>query len=184
MQELSGMLTVGSIVLVSAIVLIGLISILVKNYIRIAPNKAAVLYGRKNKGAVVGDVKGYRLITGGGVFKIPFLEEVQFMDLSNRVINIRVDNAPNKDGVMTTVEGVANTKFSSDKQLLEIAVERFLGRCGQTSRPCGRYRGGVRRSSPHLGQRALPLGQYPRPLLAEWQYPRECRRSAGGPQHQ
>ena len=128
MQELSGMLTVGSIVLVSAIVLIGLISILVKNYIRIAPNKAAVLYGRKNKGAVVGDVKGYRLITGGGVFKIPFLEEVQFMDLSNRVINIRVDNAPNKDGVMTTVEGVANTKFSSDKQLLEIAVERFLGK--------------------------------------------------------
>lgn len=73
-------------------------------------------------------MKGYRLITGGGVFKIPFFEEVQFIDLSNRVINIKVENAPNKNGVMTTVEGVANTKFSSDKALLEIAVERFLGK--------------------------------------------------------
>ena len=42
------MIVVGSIVLVSIIVFIGLINVLVKNYIRIAPNKAAVLYGRKN----------------------------------------------------------------------------------------------------------------------------------------
>jgi len=128
--ELKSMLLVGSIVLVSVIVLIGLISVLVKNYIRIAPNKAAVLYGRKNK-ASGGTTKGYRLITGGGVFKIPFLEECQMMDLSNRVINIQVSKAPNVDGVMTTVEGVANTKISSDKALLEIAVERFLGKSNE-----------------------------------------------------
>jgi flotillin len=125
--ELKSMVTVGSLAVVSIVILIGLISILVKNYIRIAPNKAAVLYGKKNKSASGGE-KGYRLITGGGVFKIPFFEEVQFMDLSNRVINIRVENAPNLDGVMTTVEGVANTKISSEKALLEIAVERFLGK--------------------------------------------------------
>ena len=124
---MTGMFITISIALVAIIVFVGLISTLIKNYIRIAPNMAAVLYGRKNKSAS-GDSKGYRLITGGGVFKIPFLEKVQFMDLSNRVINIRVENAPNKDGVMTTVEGVANTKFSSDKALLEIAVERFLGK--------------------------------------------------------
>lgn len=125
--ELKSVIIVGSIVLVSIIILVGLISVLMKNYIRIAPNKAAVLYGRKNK-AAGGETKGYRLITGGGVFKIPFFEECQMMDLSNRVINIQVTNAPNVNGVMTTVEGVANTKISSDKALLEIAVERFLGK--------------------------------------------------------
>jgi flotillin len=125
--EIKSMIMVGSLALVGIIILVGLVKVLLKNYIRIAPNKAAVLYGRKNKSAA-GNMKGYRLITGGGVFKIPFFEDVQFMDLSNRVINIKVENAPNKNGVMTTVEGVANTKFSSDKELLEIAVERFLGK--------------------------------------------------------
>jgi len=121
------LIVVGAIVAVVLIIFIGLWSILSKNYYRIAPNMAAVLYGRKNVGAA-GATKGYRLITGGGVFKIPFFEEVKIIDLSNRVINISVANAPNKDGVMTTVDAVANTKFSSDQALLEIAVERFLGK--------------------------------------------------------
>jgi len=126
----SSLIVVGAIVAVSLIVLIGLWSILAKNYYRIAPNMAAVLYGRKNIGAA-GGTKGYRLITGGGVFKIPFFEEVQIIDLSNRVILINVANAPNKDGVMTTVDAVANTKFSSDQALLEVAVERFLGKSAE-----------------------------------------------------
>jgi flotillin len=124
---MQNLIIIGSIAVGAIFLLISLWSLISKNYIRIAPNMAAVLYGRKNKSAD-GTAKGYRLITGGGVFKIPFFEQVQFMDLSNRVINIRVDNAPNKNGVMTTVEGVANTKFASDKALLEIAVERFLGK--------------------------------------------------------
>ena len=125
--EFKSIIVVGTVVVAVLILLVGLWSLISKNYIRIAPNKAAVLYGRKNK-AAGGETKGYRLITGGGVFKIPFFEQVQYMDLSNRVINIRVDNAPNVNGVMTTVEGVANTKISSEKALLEIAVERFLGK--------------------------------------------------------
>ena len=125
--EMRSLLLVGVIAVVAVIIIVGLWSVIAKNYIKIAPNMAAVLYGRKNKSAD-GTNKGYRLVQGGGVFKIPFFEMVQYMDLSNRVINIKVENAPNKDGVMTTVEGVANTKISSDRALLEIAVERFLGK--------------------------------------------------------
>ena len=127
MQNFSELIVVVSIVVGIVVLLTGIFSVVAKNYIRIAPNTAAVLYGRKNKSAS-GDSKGYRLITGGGVFKIPFFEKVAYMDLSNRVIQLQVQNAPNKNGVMTTVEGVANTKFSSDKALLEVAVERFLGK--------------------------------------------------------
>jgi len=50
------------------------------------------------------------------------------MSLSNRSLEVKVNKAPNKDGVMTTIEGVANVKFASETNLLSVAVERFLGR--------------------------------------------------------
>lgn len=124
---MENLLTVGLWVGGGIIVLLSIWAFLSKNYYRIAPNTAAVIYGRKNKSSD-GGKKGYRLITGGGVFKIPFFEQVEFMDLSNRMLTIKVLDAPNKDGVMTTIEGNANVKFASDKGLLEMAVERFLGK--------------------------------------------------------
>ncbi len=121
----------GGIVLGAIILLASLLAFVNKNYIRIPPNMAAVIFGRKkvtknSDGSKI--EKGYRLVAGGGFFKIPILEEVEFMNLSNRTLNIEVKDAPNKDGVMTTVEGVANVKFASEINLLQVAVERFLGK--------------------------------------------------------
>jgi flotillin len=132
-MEQQSLIIAGVIVLGIIILLLSIWAFISANYIRIAPNTAAVIFGRKNKSSSIGAdgkpiTKGYRLITGGGVFKIPFFEEVKFMDLSNRMLAIKVDDAPNKDGVMTTIEGNANVKFASDKGLLEMAVERFLGK--------------------------------------------------------
>jgi len=124
---MENLMTVGLWLGGGIIVLLSIWAFLSKNYYRIPPNTAAVIFGRKNKSADGGS-KGYRLITGGGVFKIPFFEQVEFMDLSNRMLTINVVGAPNKDGVMTTIEGNANVKFASDKGLLEMAVERFLGK--------------------------------------------------------
>lgn len=128
----------GGIVLGAVILLASLLAFVNKNYIRIPPNMAAVIFGRKKKFKVTGEdgketvvEKGYRLVAGGGFFRIPILEEVEFMDLSNRTLNVQVQNAPNKDGVMTTVEGVANVKFASELSLLRVAVERFLGRSNE-----------------------------------------------------
>lgn len=118
------------VIIVGAIVLLGSITAFVsKNYIKIPPNKAAVIFGRKKiiqNPDGTKSVKGYRVIAGGGVFKIPIIERVEFMDLSNRSLVVNVKNAPNKDGVMTTIEGVANVKFSSEANLLRVGVERFL----------------------------------------------------------
>jgi len=121
----------GGIVLGAIILLASLLAFVNKNYIRIPPNMAAVIFGRKKiiKNADGTKVeKGYRVVAGGGFFRIPILEEVEFMNLSNRTLTIIVTDAPNKDGVMTTVEGVANVKFASELSLLRVAVERFLGR--------------------------------------------------------
>lgn len=125
--------------IIGTLVLLGSILAFVnKNYIKIPPNMAAVIFGRKHfatikdeTGNVIKVEKGYRVVNGGGVFKIPILEQIEFMNLSNRMLNVKVENAPNKDGVMTTVEGVANVKFASEMNLLQVAVERFLGRDDQ-----------------------------------------------------
>jgi len=127
---LLGLIVVGGIVLLGSI-----LAFVSKNYIKIPPNTAAVIFGRKKNVSIKNSdgtetkvAKGYRVIAGGGVFKIPLIEDVKFMNLSNRSLEVRVNKAPNKDGVMTTIEGVANVKFSSETNLLRVAVERFLGR--------------------------------------------------------
>ena len=129
-----------AVIVLGSIFLIGsLLAFVAKNYKKIPPNKAAVIYGRKKKVTVVtqdedgNDVetevpKGYRVVAGGGVFVIPIIENFEFMNLSNRSLEVDVQKAPNFDGVMTTIEGVANVKFSSETNLLRVAVERFLGR--------------------------------------------------------
>jgi flotillin len=124
----------GGIVLGAIILLASLLAFVNKNYIRIPPNMAAVIFGRKRMIKVTDKdgkeskiEKGYRIVAGGGFFRIPILEEVEFINLSNRTLNVQVTNAPNKDGVMTSVEGVANVKFASEIGLLRVAVERFLG---------------------------------------------------------
>ena len=127
---MTSLLILGGIVLGVIVLIASILAFVSKNYIRIPPNLAAVVYGRKKTfknpdGTKV--EKGYRLVAGGGFFKIPILEKVEFMNLSNRTLNVQVSNAPNKDGVMTTVEGVANVKFASEMNLLRVAVERFLG---------------------------------------------------------
>ena len=128
-------IVIGAIVLGGIVLLASLIGFVSKNYIKIPPNTAAVIFGRKKKvelkdadtGEEVKISKGYRVVTGGGVFKIPIIEEVKFMNLTNRSLVVKVEGAPNQDGVMTTIEGVANVKFSSETNLLRVAVERFLG---------------------------------------------------------
>jgi flotillin len=126
---------VGSVVLGFVVLLGSLTAFVSKNYIKIPPNTAAVVFGRKKSVSIKNPdgseskvSKGYRVIAGGGVFKIPVIEQVEFMNLCNRSLGVNVKNAPNKDGVMTTIEGVANVKFSSEMNLLQVAVERFLGR--------------------------------------------------------
>lgn len=130
----SSYMILGGIVLGAIVLLASMLAFVNKNYIRIPPNMAAVIFGRKKviknpDGTKV--EKGYRVVAGGGFFRIPILEEVEFMNLSNRTLNIEVNDAPNKNGVMTTVEGVANVKFASEQNLLRVAVERFLGKSDQ-----------------------------------------------------
>ena len=70
---------------------------------------------------------GFRLVTGGARFKWPVLEDVTYMDLMVFPIDLDVKDVPNKDGVLVSVQGVANVKIRNDEQSLIAAAERFLG---------------------------------------------------------
>lgn len=91
-----------------------------------SPNEVLIFTGRSRR---EGDRRyGYRLIKGGTGFRVPLLERVDRMDLTNMVIDVSAQNAYCKGGIPLTVQGVANVKIAGHEPILNNAIERFLGR--------------------------------------------------------
>jgi flotillin len=97
--------------------LVFLVKIGAKYYIKVPPNKAAIFYGKNNT----------KIITSGAKLRIPIVEDVAELDLNTIPIELQLQNAPNKDGVLVSVKAVANVKVKSDQGSLKLAAERFLG---------------------------------------------------------
>ncbi|MCB2231073.1 hypothetical protein KQH82_10195 [bacterium] len=129
--------------LAAVIALFVLIRALSVFYVRVPPNKAAFFYGarsgRRQAQRVQTEIQpgvasvtvlppGTVVVTGGGRIRKPIIEDVQFLDLTEISLpQIRVENMPNTDGVLVTVEAVANIRFKDDAQSLLAAGSRFLG---------------------------------------------------------
>ncbi|MBI3460234.1 flotillin family protein, partial [Candidatus Acetothermia bacterium] len=113
-------------ILLLAFVIMVVVMTATRNYIKVPPNKVAVFYGRKHT-TPDGRAIGFRLVTGGSRFRWPVLEDVTYMDLMVFPIDLDVQDVPNKDGVLVSVQGVANVKIRNDEQSLIAAAERFLG---------------------------------------------------------
>lgn len=109
-------------VLLIAIVGVVITRFLIKQYQRVPPNKVAVVFGKKH------GEKGYRVITGGGFFLWPVVEEVGYLSLNVMSIEVAVQKAPDQNGVLLDVKGVANVKLRSAAEQLPAAIERFLGK--------------------------------------------------------
>ncbi|MCU0293622.1 MAG: SPFH domain-containing protein [Thermoanaerobaculaceae bacterium] len=110
-----------------AFVLLVVVMTAMRNYIKVPPNKVAVFFGRKHK-SPDGKTVGFRLVTGGAAFRWPIVESVTYLDLTIFPIDLDVRDVPNKDGVLVSVQAVANVKIRSDHPSLVAAAERFLGR--------------------------------------------------------
>jgi len=109
-----------AIVLLGTFFVIGIAGILIaKKLVYIAaPNEVLVFSGRG----------GYRSIKGGRGFRVPLIETVDRMDLTNMIIDVSIQNAYAKGGIPLTVQGVANIKVAGHQPLLGNAIERFMGR--------------------------------------------------------
>ncbi|MBI3682752.1 MAG: flotillin family protein [Acidobacteria bacterium] len=97
-----------------------------RNYLKVPPNIAAVLSGRKRK-LSDGRVVGYRLVRGGAALRIPLLEKVDYLSLNVLTIPLEIKRAYTLKGVPVSVKAVANVKIRSDEMSLHAAAERFLG---------------------------------------------------------
>lgn len=110
------------------IALIAVISIVLvfKNVLYVCqPNEVLIFSGRDRR---VGDrTLGYRIIKGGRTFRVPLLETVDRMDLTNMIIELTVRNAYSKGGIPLTVQGVANIKVPGEEPLIHASLERLLG---------------------------------------------------------
>jgi flotillin len=111
------------VIVIAALIALMLIS---RNYIKVSPNQAAVISGRKRKLAD-GSVAGYRLVRGGATLVFPFLEKVEYLDLNVITVPLATQRAYTVQGVPVSVKAVANVKIKGDDSSLRAASERFLG---------------------------------------------------------
>ncbi|HMF41107.1 MAG TPA: SPFH domain-containing protein [Polyangia bacterium] len=90
-----------------------------------SPNEVLIFSGGQRASA--GKKVGYRVIKGGRAIRIPMLEAVDRMDLTNMPIEVSVTGAYSKGGIPLNVHGIANLKIAGEPPVLDNAVERFLG---------------------------------------------------------
>jgi flotillin len=102
------------------------IAVWARRYQRVPPDKAMVVFGKKHKG---GAGKGFTILRGGGKFIIPIVEEVAFLPLDVRTLEIVVTDIVTDvkaAGARVDIKAVAQIKVASDPDSLNTAAEQLL----------------------------------------------------------
>ncbi len=112
--------------------LILLVLIITQRYRVAGPNEAFIVTGRRSKGVrdetgkMQTDLSGQKVIMGGGVFVIPFVQRLHTLDLSSRRIMVQIRGAVSGQGVKINLEGVAIVKVGGNEDSIRAAAQRFL----------------------------------------------------------
>jgi len=124
--NLGGFAAVGGTVFIVIVVLAAVLATVAKYYKKVSPNQVAVITGRKyGKGDAQ---RGFRSVVGGGLLLVPILEKMEIMHLNVIPVPVTVNNVPDKNGALVTVDAIANIKIRSEEDVLPLAIERFLGK--------------------------------------------------------
>ena len=121
--------------IIGVIVALILVIIFMCNYVKVPPNVALIVSGRKHKykvkdesGNVIVKRFGYRIVRGGATFVIPFFERVDKLNLGVMQVDIKTTQpVPSQEYIGVLVDGVANIKIGSDETSVATAAEQFLG---------------------------------------------------------
>lgn len=116
------------------VVLLVLLVLLVTSRYKVAgPNQAFIVTGRKGKavlnpetGEMTTDLSGQKVVLGGGVFVIPFVQKLGTMDLSSRRISVQIRGAVSGQGIKLNLDGVAIVKVGGNADQIRLAGQRFL----------------------------------------------------------
>jgi flotillin len=105
----------------------GVVALVLTRFLYIcSPNEVLVFSGGQ-RASGTGRKVGYRIIKGGRAVRIPLLETVDSMDLTNMPIEVAVQGAYSKGGIPVNVHGIANVKIAGEQPVLDNAIERLLG---------------------------------------------------------
>ncbi|MER6999986.1 SPFH domain-containing protein [Streptomyces sp. NPDC000410] len=119
---------------VGIVVLVVLLALVVVTRYKVAgPSEAFIITGRRGKqatdpatGRVFTDNSGQKVVVGGGVFVVPFVQQKFTLDLSSRHIPVAVRGAVTLRGVKANLEGVAIVKVGGTEDSIRAAAQRFL----------------------------------------------------------
>lgn len=122
------------IAIVGVVVLLFLLALAVITRYKVAgPSQAFIITGRRGKksvdpvtGRASIDNSGQKVVVGGGVFVVPFVQQKFTLDLSSRHIPVAVRGAVTLRGVKSHLEGVAIVKVGGSEDAIRAAAQRFL----------------------------------------------------------
>ena len=112
-------------VLIIVAVAVAAIGFTVKSLIIICQPSEVVIFSGPGKQA--GERVGFHALRGGRRIRIPLIERIDRMELTNMVVDVGVQGAYTTDGVPINVQGVANVKIDGALHLGN-ATERLLGK--------------------------------------------------------
>lgn len=117
------LLAIGPIV----IAMVAMMVIYATRFKRVPPNKAMVVFGKKQKRTK----SGYMIITGGAKFIQPILEEIAFLSLEALPLNVemkdvRVDTRNTNARVALRANSVV--RISNDPKIMDNAAKNLLGK--------------------------------------------------------
>ena len=121
------------ILIAGGLFLIALVFFLVfvnHNIVRVPPDQAAVLSGRRvvQVDPVTGErlTQGYRVISGGSAFRIPLIERIDRLPLNEMTIALESDDLRDERGRIGSLSLLVNCRISSEQPLIDTAIKRFL----------------------------------------------------------
>ncbi|MGK0716313.1 flotillin family protein [Leucobacter sp. W1153] len=112
-----------------ALVLVALV--IIKRYRIAKPDEAIIVTGGKGKeirgtdGSVNRDLSGQKVVTGGGVFVLPFVQKSFTISLRSRRLTITTE-AQTTDGITIQAQAVAVVKVGGTQEMIRAAAQRFL----------------------------------------------------------
>ncbi|MEU1088861.1 SPFH domain-containing protein [Streptomyces sp. NPDC005892] len=119
---------------IGIVVLIVFLGLAVVTRYKVAgPSEAFIITGRRGKkhtdpvtGQTSIDNTGQKVVVGGGVFVVPFVQQRFTLDLSSRQIPVKVRGAVTLRGVKANLEGVAIVKVGGSEDAIRASAQRFL----------------------------------------------------------
>src|SRR3990170_349031 len=116
------------LIVVLVIAAFAAVGIYASRYKRVPPNMAMVVYGAKQKQA---GVRGYNVVSGGGRFVWPIVEDVAWLRLDVRTLDVVVNEIVTdvtRSGARINIKAVGQVKVSSESATMLTAAENLLGK--------------------------------------------------------